>query len=371
MTDRVPTKVLGNGAVRYGVYDEDGNLLRYEYIKAEDDPSEIGTPLRKETLLKDATAQAIGLTQEDPTVDDALDKLGKTISNSNGFPRWAMCELPESWNWRDIEYGNSGRLVVVGNRCKIYTKGHNNTNWTKAETPIDDTYSGSIAYGNGMFVVVIGNSDKSLYSRNGSEWSVTSIHYGESTQRSVAYGNNKFVSVCYGSAKVAYSENGIDWETTYMPNARDWWSLDFAGGKFFAVGNGNIYAYSNDGISWEESTIPTDGTHDGVAYGNGKYVLAGNAGILYSFDSINWEKAFVASNFSGISGPVTFGNGTFIVVPRVGRGAIALYSKDGINWKETALPYYNDWCGVKYVEGRFWSIAEYDSNKVIMTLTTD
>ena len=32
MRDRTPTRALENGALRYGVYAEDGSLLRYEYL---------------------------------------------------------------------------------------------------------------------------------------------------------------------------------------------------------------------------------------------------------------------------------------------------------------------------------------------------
>ena len=45
--DRIPTNVLSNEAVRYGVYDEEGKLLRYEYMKREDEPIEEGTPINK------------------------------------------------------------------------------------------------------------------------------------------------------------------------------------------------------------------------------------------------------------------------------------------------------------------------------------
>lgn len=45
--DRVPVNVLSNNAIRYGIYDEDGKLLRYEYIKREDEPAEEGTPINR------------------------------------------------------------------------------------------------------------------------------------------------------------------------------------------------------------------------------------------------------------------------------------------------------------------------------------
>ena len=47
VVDRVPYNVLANGAIRYGVYDSEGNLLRYEYMKREDEPIAIGTDINK------------------------------------------------------------------------------------------------------------------------------------------------------------------------------------------------------------------------------------------------------------------------------------------------------------------------------------
>ena len=59
VTDRVPTQELTNGAVRYGIYDSNGNLLRYEYIKREDEPTNEGTPINKvlfDSIQADLTA---------------------------------------------------------------------------------------------------------------------------------------------------------------------------------------------------------------------------------------------------------------------------------------------------------------------------
>jgi len=67
--DREPTKILANGALRYGVYDDAGNLLRYEYIKLEDEPTEKGDPLCKATLLSDAASMATGGSE---TVSNAI-----------------------------------------------------------------------------------------------------------------------------------------------------------------------------------------------------------------------------------------------------------------------------------------------------------
>lgn len=72
MRDRTPTRALENGALRYGVYAEDGSLLRYEYLALEDDPADPGTELRKATLLQDSTEVSLFGSAADRTVDDAF-----------------------------------------------------------------------------------------------------------------------------------------------------------------------------------------------------------------------------------------------------------------------------------------------------------
>lgn len=80
MQDRQGTNDLANGAVRYGVYDAAGSLLRYEWIRPEDEPLEAGTPLTAGNLLTTQTAEKIwraGDTPTDPMVDSALKKLSE------------------------------------------------------------------------------------------------------------------------------------------------------------------------------------------------------------------------------------------------------------------------------------------------------
>lgn len=72
MRDRTPTKALENGALRYGVYGEDGSLLRHEYLALEDDPTDPGTELSKATLLQDSTEVSLFGSAADRTVDDAF-----------------------------------------------------------------------------------------------------------------------------------------------------------------------------------------------------------------------------------------------------------------------------------------------------------
>ena len=81
MTDRQPVEVLDNGAIRYGVYNSDGTLNRYEYIKNEDGATVEGDALNKANLLTDVTAVACGLTAT-AVPDDVLAKLRTLIAGN-------------------------------------------------------------------------------------------------------------------------------------------------------------------------------------------------------------------------------------------------------------------------------------------------
>lgn len=59
MRDRESTNILSNGAIRYGIYDESGNLLRYEYIKLEDEPNVEGSIYNRANVLPDAVCDAL------------------------------------------------------------------------------------------------------------------------------------------------------------------------------------------------------------------------------------------------------------------------------------------------------------------------
>lgn len=97
MKDRLPTNLLANGALRYGVYDDSGELLRYEYIKPEDEPTEEGTALNKATLLQDETEALIWGSPADRTVDAALRTITKGIHQVGDILVTGRTDLGDDW----------------------------------------------------------------------------------------------------------------------------------------------------------------------------------------------------------------------------------------------------------------------------------
>lgn len=93
MQDRIPTYP---GRVKMTLPD---GSVQYVTLERADEPVQEGTPLNKETLLTDETAQILGIKSDDPTVDDAFRtvqdalKVGDIKATVNPAPgeHWYLC----------------------------------------------------------------------------------------------------------------------------------------------------------------------------------------------------------------------------------------------------------------------------------------
>lgn len=80
MMDRESTNILGNGAVRYGIYDENGILLRYEYIKLEDEPTAEGSLYSRANVLPDSVCALLDI----PTTSEPKDAFAALRQKAQG-----------------------------------------------------------------------------------------------------------------------------------------------------------------------------------------------------------------------------------------------------------------------------------------------
>lgn len=154
MKDRQPTQILDNGAIRYGIYDDAGQLLRYEYMKREDAPTVEGTPLNKANLLSDATAAKIwrGATKPaDPTVNDALSKLTEGTARVGDIELSSRTDLPASWLPCD------GRYISQADYPELYSILRTTASQGNWETQVvnsstnDSTDGDVVSYANGVW----------------------------------------------------------------------------------------------------------------------------------------------------------------------------------------------------------------------------
>lgn len=189
MKDRQPTQILDNGAIRYGIYDEAGQLLRYEYMKREDAPTVEGTPLNKANLLSDATAAKIwrGATKpDDPTVNDALSKLTEGTARVGDIDLSARQAPSSAWLPCDGRYITQADYPELFNILRTTASQGNWETQVVNSSTNDSTDGDVISYANGV-------------------WFRSRMQYTQ--------------AVDYGQVNLWYSDdNMVTWHTAQAPN---------------------------------------------------------------------------------------------------------------------------------------------------------
>lgn len=206
----------------------------------------------------------------------------------------------------------------------------------------------SIAYGNGIYVVV-GLDGYTAYSTDGENWTRKTV--GTESWYAIAFGNGKFVAVGK-SRKITTTTDGKTWTTVKQVGTSavgNWLAITYADGKFITSSSKGYGAISIDGVNWTNMRIASDYTWSlsTIAYGNGRFIASGMSNTYKSTDGETWVKCanHVACN------AMTYGAGKFVSV-HIESGA---YSTDnGETWTDVPITggSYN-WLGITYANGLF------------------
>lgn len=221
MKDRQPTKVLANGAIRYGIYNEDGTLNHYEYMKREDSPTVEGTPLNKANLLSDETAAKIwpgSNKPEDPTVNDALNKLSQGTAKVGDIAITSRTDLSTAWLPCD------GRLVSEADYPQLHAllrASATNLPWTNFTVPgIETGTFSSIVTANGKWFALHIDQVTDIDSNAGTITYRVQLHIHESDDL------------------VTWSEHTVLLDDTTTSQSKDGIALWLAAATYY---NGNYY----------------------------------------------------------------------------------------------------------------------------------
>ena len=166
----------------------------------------------------------------------------------------------------------------------------------------------AITFGNGIFVAG-GNGGRMAWSIDGENWIaipggtgrginpsvIGQSTFGSNTIRSIAFGNGRFVAVGgdspFGGSDfgvVAWSGNGENWTAVSNRIFASFLVSDIAygNGRFIAVGTQGRIVWSSNGTDWilvPNSTFEgSDWTNQilGIAFGNGMFVAVGSNGRM-------------------------------------------------------------------------------------------
>lgn len=275
--------------------------------------------------------------------------------------------------WRSIAYGNGVYIVVASGPTNTYLRKTSDSSWSTLT--FDNSYSiSTVCYGDGKFIAPIYGTNKLIYSiDDGLTWTEITLSQTKDWTKSL-YANGKFIiSANQINGIILYSNDGISWSEASVP-------VNYAGG--LGYGNGRYVltpyssgsgAYSDDGINWTAATGPTFNNVQVVAYGNGKFVATGtdtmSNKVLYSEDGEVWSSNNNTMPSSQYWKNISFNDGLFFAIYGTSNGAAYIYSTDGINWSNTNSLQALSWTGICYNNGTYTAVAYSAPNVANITLS--
>lgn len=377
MKDRTPTQVLANGAVRYGVYDAAGALLRYEYIRPEDEPTQEGTPLNKATLLSDDTAAGLGLTG-DPTVDDALNV---AWGNVGDIMLTTKSTLGEDWALCNGQLVDAAEYPALAAMMPVKTV---SDPWKESATAPDC----SSLETDGTIFAKVDTTGTIYYTTNPmGAWSThvapefaavgsfsNDMHIRYLNNQWVIWGRMLFSSVSNYRYVIFYADQitgpytlstiGLAFDTTM-------YDLMYGGGYYIAsVSSTNTMRYTTSlGGTWQSSSALTKGCTDGI-YVDGMYIFRASSGIaIYYATTPAGSYTSVSTGLSNDIQSLQYENGLFVVTSRY---QLAYSTAVSGSWTQVTLnsTLINYAYAVKYGNGR-WIISGKSSVIVSETSAID
>jgi hypothetical protein len=157
-----------------------------------------------------------------------------------------------------------------------------NANWT------------SIAYGNGVYVIVGNNRQYVRYTSNpqsGTIWTASSNVFVAGLQiESIVYDNGIFLVTIENSNIVYTSSDALTWTLRTLPSSRQWNPTIYAASKWIIIesAGSNQYVTSTDTITWTSRSFPVSDGWLSVDYSNGIISVIGSQYLLISSDGITW-----------------------------------------------------------------------------------
>lgn len=262
-----------------------------------------------------------------------------------------------------IAFGNGIFVCVIGLGVTGYPINitSDGITWESYTFSTRGKYS-HIAFGNGVFIVTRDESSRAYVSDNGVDWSASNLSQNRSWC-GIAYGDKRFIILSPSGEAFHTEDNGNSWtQTNKIKDAVDtgttWTSIGYGDGQFIALNSEGISVRGNID-TWTSITIPK-GKWISVAYGNDTWVAVGPDGgtgtynMMYSKDK---GATWTAKRSSGFNyGYVCFGDGRFVTTSSDVRNDI-FWSEDGVTWTRAIMPSNEIWYSAAFGNDRFVAIG--------------
>ena len=269
---------------------------------------------------------------------------GGVVLNSTDGINWAVTNLSH-FDLAGVSFGN-GVFVIASGSGAIYSSADGHT-WTVRAPPFSaDSWSYSVSFVNGRFVV---NGQEIRSSLDGIEW--TNHGLSPANSRPVAFGAGHYLIPVYGYNLISTNLN--DWRPHSLGNnLYELVSAAYGNGVFVINNWGELYTSPNGTNVTNRYAVPY-AVH--VAFLNGRFFSLGST-IETSVDGASWTR--VAEGFFHQSlWSITHGNGMYVAV---GYNGVMATSPDGQTWTAT-LRSLADYRGMAYGNGRYVVVGREES----------
>ena len=224
----------------------------------------------------------------------ALSYDGYAINSTDG-EYWSEEDFLTDCNWSDIAFGNGIFVAVASGYAESAVMvSEDGVNWDDPSTLINKSWQ-SILFVEGRFIAVSSDGDI-MTSTDGQSWSLTEGLIGSDYVEDMAYGNGVYVAVTGDTdGEIWQSSNcGVTWSQKHSEIYVEWEEVEYGAGSFVVISHDDtdIKAMrSIDGISWDEVFI-SDNSLNGIAYGQGQFLVSvDNSGKDWFYKSEHNAKA--------------------------------------------------------------------------------
>ena len=175
----------------------------------------------------------------------------------------------------------------------------------------DAFYPQDIAYGNGLWVIIVKATNYAIntyyYSSDRTTWTKGTFPSTDNWYR-VAYCNGRFIAINDDGTVLCYSEDAVNWVKTSVPFNTTVNEIYYDGERFIVTNQKNGSDYGNGGIfvsagsdfdSWEYIEVGFSNIELQAQFatdGSGKYIIGGAGEVLYSSDEFEYQYALTTPN---------------------------------------------------------------------------
>ncbi len=250
---------------------------------------------------------------------------------------WAQAVSPTTQELWGVTYG-AGQFVAVGRAGTILTS-PDGRQWT-ARSSGTTQWLTAVTYGaEARRFVAVGEEGRVFVSTDGIDWQPRATPVGTPRLNAVNYAWGRFTAVGERKA-LLWSEDGDTWYafTVGQTESTPWLrGLTHTPAGFFAVGQDGValrWTFRSSQSGTTETSLGADGL-EGVAYGRGTIVAVGAGGSVWRWSEARGSASAVSSGVVTGLGAVTFADNLFVAA---GDGGLVLVSDDGVTWAARVTP---------------------------------